>query len=232
MTAPTFVALLDVIGYRNKIDRDRQSGEEIFKRNLESSLAVFNAVNEAEFSYQAISDTLLIATPPTAPFIELLRILKSVHRSFLSNGLFLRGGVAFAPHFRAGNLTYSHALPVAYQLEQKQAIYPRIVIDSNIIEMFEPEAKLAAEAAAVSEEQLICAQNGVYFVNVAHEFVDEYYELARGVYEREREELRGREHELAKHRWLQDYVLHMSAGRLEPYIAPIKVCRLGEEIEF
>lgn len=229
MTAPTFVALLDVIGYKKKIEDDRHSGEETFKTQLENSLAVLKGLNEAEFSYQAISDTLIIATPPTSPFIELLDALKRVHKSFLTNGLLLRGGVAFAPHFRAGQLTYSHALPVAYQLEQQQAIYPRIVIDSNIIDLFARDGKLYGERTQISEKKLICVENGIYFVNVAGGHVEEYYDLAKSLYESEKRSLDGHEHELAKHRWLQNYVLRLSTNELPPYIDQIDVWTAPEE---
>ncbi len=224
MTSPTFVSLLDVIGYRKKIDDDRLSGEERFKKNLVRALSVFNELNEAEFGYQAISDTIIVSTPPSAPFCDLLRALKKIHRSFLENGLFIRGGVAFAAHFRSGNLTYSHALPVAYALEQQQAVYPRIVIDNNIIELFSGEGKLCSEIAEVAAEKLICVQNGVYFVNTVYGAEAEYYRLARDIYANESPFLQGREHELAKHRWLQDYILNSSeGGDLTPYIEPISL---------
>lgn len=224
MTVPyTFVALLDVLGYRNKIEADRQQASETFKTKLEAALAVLSGLNETEVSYQAISDTIIIANHPSAPFGDLLRTLKRVHLAFLQQGLFLRGGVAFAPHFKSGPITYSHALPVAYQLEQKQAVYPRVVIDSNIIQMFSEGGKLSEESDNVREEQLICVENGVYFLNVAHGSSDEYYELAKAIYADEESSLHGQEHELAKHRWLQNYIVRVSPVAREAYIKPLEV---------
>ncbi len=228
MSVPyTFVALLDVLGYRNKIEADRQSASESFKTKLEAALAVLTGLNEAEISYQAISDTIIIANHPSAPFSDLLRTLKRVHLAFLQQGLFLRGGVAFAPHFKSGAITYSHALPVAYQLEQKQAVYPRVVIDSNIAQMFTDGEKLSGEAEIVRDEALICVENGVYFLNVAYGVSDEYYELARKIYLEEEGYLNGREHELAKHRWLQNYIMAISPARRLEYIRPLEIFRPG-----
>lgn len=219
----TFVALLDVLGYRSKIEADRQHASEDFKTKLEAALAVLSGLNETEISYQAISDTIIIASHPNAPFGDLLRTLKRVHLAFLQQGLLLRGGVAFAPHFKSGMITYSHALPVAYQLEQKQAVYPRVVIDSNIMEMFSEGGKLSAEAPNVREEKLICVENGVYFLNVAHGSADEYYDLAKSIYAEEEAALHGHEHELAKHRWLQNYIASVSPHARAPYIKPLEV---------
>lgn len=219
----TFVALLDVLGYRAKIEEDRQRASEDFKVKLEASLAVLSGLNETEVGYQAISDTIIIANHPSARFADLLLILKEVHFAFLEQGLFLRGGVAFAPHFKSGPITYSHALPVAHHLEQSQAIYPRIVVDSNIIEMFSQREKLESEASFVRDEGLLCVENGVYFVNVARGREREYYDLSKKIYLDEESVLEGKEHVLAKHRWLQNYIAAISPEPGEPYIQPLTV---------
>lgn len=219
----TFVALLDVLGYRSKIDADRNNASEGFKTKLEAALTVLSGLNETEISYQAISDTIIIANHPSAPFCELLRTLKRVHLAFLQQGLFLRGGVAFAPHFKSGPITYSHALPIAYQLEQKQAIYPRVVIDTNIIQMISPDEKLSEEIETIRDERLICVENGVYFLNVAEGVSDEYYDLAKAIYNEEESSLHGHEHELAKHRWLEGYISTISPEVRERYIQPLEI---------
>ena len=169
----TFVSLLDVLGYKNKINDDRQNGKENFKQKLEAALSILNGINETEISYQAISDTIIVSTHPSAPFAEFLRTLVRVHRSFLKNGLFIRGGISFAPHFKSGSLTYSHALPIAYEIEQKQAIYPRIVIDKNIIAMMRPGEKLELDMREIQDEQLICRENGIFFLNIVGDSPDE-----------------------------------------------------------
>lgn len=219
----TFVSLLDVLGYKNKIDADRQNGQEDFKKRLESALSVLSGINETEISYQAISDTIIVSAHPSTSFSAFLNTLALVHRAFLRNGLFIRGGIAFAPHFKSGALTYSHALPVAYEIEQKQAIYPRIVIDKNIIAMISLGEKLESEIPLIKASKLICRENGIYFLNIAGESAEECYELAKSIYELDRGFLDGNEHELAKHRWLQNFILSTSPSKLEPYMGGVEV---------
>jgi hypothetical protein len=219
----TFVSLLDVLGYKNKINEDRLNAKEDFKLKLEASLSVLGGINETEISYQAISDTIIVTAHRSTPFAEFLTTLGRVHRSFLENGLFIRGGISFAQHFKSGPLTYSHALPVAYEIEQKQAIYPRIVIDSNVIAMISSGGKLEAESKTISDNKLICQENGVYFLNIVGDSAERCYALAKGIYEAEMVFLDGNEHELAKHRWLQNFILTMSANKLKPYMSGIEV---------
>lgn len=219
----TFVSLLDVLGYKNKINEDRQNGKEDFKLKLESSLSVLSGINETEISYQAISDTIIVTAHPSTPFSEFLMVLSRVHRSFLENGLFIRGGISFAQHFKSGLLTYSHALPVAYEIEQKQAIYPRIVIDSNVIAMISAGGKLESDAMHIRENNLVCRQDGIYFLNSVGDAAEYCYQLAKAIYESEAKFLEGNEHELAKHRWLQNFILTMSKTPLEPYMSGIEI---------
>lgn len=214
----TFVSLLDVLGYKNKINDDRLNGKEDFKQKLESALSVLNGINETEISYQAISDTIIVSTHPSTPFPDFLRTLARVHRSFLLNGLFIRGGISFAPHFKSGSITYSHALPIAYEIEQKQAIYPRIVIDKNIIAMMKSGEKLEAIMLEIKDEKLICKENGIFFLNIVNNSSSECHSLAKSIYESEKSFLEGKEHELAKHRWLQNLIISLSDVPLAPYM--------------
>lgn len=219
----SFVSLLDVIGYKNKIQADRDSNTEDFKKKLTDSLSILTDINEGEISYQAISDTIILSSTDKSSFTTFLLTNAAIHRSFLKNGLFVRGGIAFAHHFKSANLTYSHALPVSYEIEQRQAVYPRIVIDKNIIEMTRSEGKLAAEADGIIKDGLICFQNGVYFVNTIQGHLEDCYAHGRSMYEEDKSFLSGKEHELAKHRWFQDFMIAISTDNLMPYIEPLSI---------
>lgn len=225
----SLVALLDVLAYRNHIKADRTSGKESFKGKLEAAISVLTSINETELSYQAISDTIIIAANPSAALSEFLRTIGLVQRAFLRNGLLIRGGLAFEQHFKSGNLTYSHALAVAYELEQKQAIYPRVVVDKSVIEMLRTGSKFTPEdAARIQDQNLLCVQNGIHFVNFLVNEIDNCYELAKNIFDTEQLELHGREAELAKHRWLQDYIIAASNHKFPPYMGGITNFSLAE----
>ncbi|MCZ8292403.1 MAG: hypothetical protein O9312_02715 [Hylemonella sp.] len=216
------MALLDVLAYRNHLKADRSSGTETFKTKLESALSVLTSINETELSYQAISDTIIVAANPSTALTDFISTIAEVQRSFLQSGLLIRGGIAFEQHFKSGNLTYSHALAVAYELEQRQAIYPRVVIDKGVIEMLRTGSRFTIDdARRLQSERLICVQNEIHFVNFIAGKVDDCYTMAKNIFEAERAELEGREAELAKHRWLQDYILSFSNGLHSAYMGEI-----------
>lgn len=116
--------------------------------------------------------------------------------------LLIRGGVAYSRHFQSSHVTYSHAIARAYELEQNYAIYPRIVIDSNIIEMF----KVGTELPDILTSGLLCREQGVYFLQIlSKENWEEIYKLASDIYERDKHQLN--ESAFNKHLRFQIYLL-------------------------
>lgn len=226
----SLVALLDVLAYRNHLKADRASGRETFKSKLEAALSVLGSINETELAYQAISDTIIIAANASTRIADFLSTIAEVQRAFLQSGLLIRGGIAFEQHFKSGSLTYSHALAVAYELEQKQAIYPRVVIDKSVIEMLRTGSRFSAEdIRCVQDDALICFQNGVHFVHFVRNHVPQCYELAKAIFVAESVDLDGREAELAKHRWLQDYIVAFSNEDPVRYMGDIELLNFGQK---
>lgn len=220
MQTHSFVALLDVIGYKNKIKQDLNNEQEDFKNKLIKSIGNFSNINQAQFQCQAISDTIIISAHGFNYIIDFFKILSGIHCDFLANGLFVRGGIAYSKHHQSGILTYSHALSAAHDLEQSQAIYPRIVIDKNIIEMIRQSDKLNLAKSEIKEMNLICEENGVYFLNTAFNSKDAVYENAKALYNSDKNYLRERESEFAKHRWFQNFILSLDVSFVH-YISEI-----------
>lgn len=185
-----YCALIDVLGYKQRLKEDKDGGTLTFKDDLEVALRCLESVNSAVFSVQAISDTIVITCTQHALLIDFLDVLKKVFLGFLERGLFVRGGVAFSKHFQSQRLTYSHAIARAYELESGSAIYPRIVIDRNIIEMNEGPSSVKS----LRGSGYIFMQNGVYFLNVVDsDNVENVHSCGERLYRRDNNSLKGQE---------------------------------------
>jgi hypothetical protein len=53
--------------------------------------------------------------------------------SLLAMGVLVRGGIAKGPTFHADDMLYGEGLIKAYDLESKTAVYPRVVIDPQLL---------------------------------------------------------------------------------------------------
>lgn len=209
----TYTALLDVLSYRFRLEQDISTGEYSLKNDLEGALSIFDSVNADIFGVQAISDTIIMTCSTHENFEEFLGILKTVYIAFLNKGLYVRGGVAYSRHYQSGRLTYSHALAKAYEIESKIAIYPRIMIDKNIIDMYKGGANLPK----IFGKNLLALHNGGCFINVLDQ--DNWchiYESASVMYEKDRLSLVNNEAAFAKHQWFENYLF------ASPYADPNK----------
>lgn len=209
-----YVALLDVLGYRSLLNRDYNEGQLTFQSRLKKALDVLTSLNETIYQYQAISDTIIIICGDREGFLEFAKILQRLSASFLRQHLMIRGGIAYSQHFHSGNVTYSHALSLAYKIESEIALYPRIVVDSNIL-------KLQEEIDVTIPKGILLNQNGTIFIDfISYMQWDTAYDLAKSIYLEHRDELVGNEKYFSKHFWLHNLLSsHPSApSNAEAYI--------------
>jgi hypothetical protein len=215
-----YVALLDVLAYRQRLKLDHDSGGFDFLNDLTAALQIFDGVNCAVFPVRAISDTIIVTCSRHEQFPEFLELLRKVFVSFTDNGLYARGGIAYSRHFESSRLTYSHALARAYELESTLASYPRIVIDKNIIAMHD----IGVGMPRLKERGYVCIENGVYFLNIlTSDNWERVYNNAVTIYKKTIEAKQITEDVLNKYIRMQEYLLgspHALADH-PPYIAEI-----------
>jgi hypothetical protein len=180
----SYVALLDVLGYRSHVKKDRDHGRLDFKDKLTEALGVLRNINEDEVRSVTISDTVILSTSNPVGLRELMSACSLLFVSFMRHGLLLRGGIAYSQHFHSGNVTYSHALTLAHGLESENAIWPRILIASGAL-----DASLA-NGADLRGDGLIISWNGVNILNILHgvEWTD-IYRCVSEIYENEKSQM-------------------------------------------
>jgi hypothetical protein len=208
-----YSAVLDVLGYRTRLGKDRKSGRADFKTDLQKALSALSEINDAECRHEAISDTIFLTWPNQQSFVTFLKLNKKLFVSFLKNGLFLRGGITYSRHFRSGNVTYSFAIATAYELESKRAIHPRIVIDENIIETFRGSDG-ALDYQGLADSGLITKANGTYFLHVIDkDNWNDLYNAAAELFKQDSCDLVNDEKAYAKHVWFENYLFQFSPNR-------------------
>lgn len=218
----TYTAVVDVLSYRYRLEKDQREGTLSFKDDLEKALKIFDGVNSAIFHVQAISDTIILTCTEHTNFVKFLDVLKKVFFAFLECGLFIRGGVAYSRHFENGRLTYSHAIARAHELESKVAIYPRIILDNNIIDMYKSSTTLPN----IFNQNYIVKQNGIYFLHILDEGNwEKMHKLVANIYNNDKSELHLNEAAFAKHQWFENYLYSFkpSSTVLERYINPMEL---------
>lgn len=144
------VAFLDILGFR-KLIKD-YSGDKSILNNIKSALelATSNIVLKGEeiinldVKYNQFSDCTCISMyhpsiselfndEITAIIIDMLYTLISFQIDMMKSGLFIRGGLSTGFHYADDNMIFSKGLIKAYDLESKKAVYPRIILDDELV---------------------------------------------------------------------------------------------------
>lgn len=205
----SYYAFLDVMGYREYLDLDMQNGTSTFKDKLIASFRVFEEVGQGNVRYKSISDSIFVSSPNSV--VEFLVTIKKVYISFLSNGLLLRGGVAYEKHFENNSITYSLALTEAYKLESRHSIYPRILIQPALIEKAKNEKTQGTNnnLDRMIDSNLILKCGEYYQLHV----IDQYnwisiFDGLKRIYDSDHDAINKSPKLLAYYTWLHNYLFH------------------------
>lgn len=144
------VAFLDILGFKKLID-DHFSG-----KNKQALLLLKKALKEAEqfgiiyskqylkqynikFSFKQFSDCVCISMPLKSNYTTIesygvfINVIRLYQLILLENRILIRGGISIGGHFENANMIFSDALVKSYKLESQSAIYPRILVDKDLL---------------------------------------------------------------------------------------------------
>ncbi|MFN8323671.1 MAG: hypothetical protein U0T74_13500 [Chitinophagales bacterium] len=146
------VAFIDILGFRRLIDnhfsgKDTKSLPVLTQalKNAEDYAIKYNQGYlkqfDIKFSFKQFSDCVSISMPFKqkqnhttltiwGAFISVVRVYQFI---LLDHNIPIRGGISIGGHFENDNMIFSDGLVKAYGLEKEKAIYPRIVLDKDIL---------------------------------------------------------------------------------------------------
>ena len=133
-----YCAFLDILGYKEKLNQffeNKYNLYERFKRAMNSAGAEIGKEYPSGINTYAFSDSIIITAPQKENNLILLIDYVSAIVAYLSyEGLFIRGGISSGKLMEDREIPFlaSEGLVKAYELE-KQAIYPMIVVDKELI---------------------------------------------------------------------------------------------------
>lgn len=149
------VAFLDVWGWRHAIERSQNDPElvKVLGLGLSALRGQVDLISwEQDHGDEAgwpgdpqatqFSDCIVLSTRPDfAGETHLISSIGLVCTIFLRNGFLVRGGVTIGEMYHRDGLAYGPALTHAYDLESKEAKYPRVILDKGIAKIWGQGAK-------------------------------------------------------------------------------------------
>ena len=140
-TKDCIVAFIDILGSSNAIMKDAQKSLNTVHIAYDEAKSIYrNLFDEKKFfpSVKIFSDNIVIAVPYSKDkgldaFLAVAIMSAIVQVQFLNHRWLTRGGISYGSYFVDEIMVWGTALVNAYYLENSIAIYPRIIIDPDLV---------------------------------------------------------------------------------------------------
>ena len=131
-----FVAFIDILGFRDFIERMFNDEPELFGTLLEALESANSMAGERDpenvRAISAFSDSVVISEGGPFGTAGLLAYVRAFAGQLIRRGILCRGGIAQGRTYHAGGIVFGEGLLRAYDLERDVAKVPRIVIADEV----------------------------------------------------------------------------------------------------
>lgn len=136
MYKKTFLGIIDILGFKVFLDNYKEKAPiEIFRlitENLFSTELYFN-----NLKFKMLSDTLIVYSEQIddpSIILDIIFALDTFRTDMIRRGFFSRGAIVSGDNFIDGDIMISPAFIEAYIIEEKECIYPRIIINDDLVQ--------------------------------------------------------------------------------------------------
>ena len=99
-------------------------------------------------------------------FITAIIFARTYFENMLNNKIAIRGGISFGNDYSDEKMIFSMALVKAYTIESQKAIFPRIVIDNELINLVRQNLEIPTQLILdIVNNSILEDQDEIYFIN-------------------------------------------------------------------
>lgn len=143
------VAFIDILGFANlvtKMSKDQELHKRVHKTLtfLQSHRESWKTdkIETSDLEISVFSDSIAISSEIDAGYL-LFWNCAWLQSQLLLSGILTRGGISVGPTFHKSDVLYGEGMLKAYQIECKAAVYPRLVVDPEILPRLEDLIKMS-----------------------------------------------------------------------------------------
>lgn len=144
------ICYFDILGYKQMLQK---LGDDIYIHYIDCVMDAIKTVLQFDgFKYHIFSDNIIIFVPIKEKhenmivISECVKCLSLLQRNLIGQySVFIRGCITIGNIYSGGDFVFGSGLIKAYTLENEVAVYPRIILDKECIELFDNENELLWE---------------------------------------------------------------------------------------
>lgn len=154
-----FVLFLDILGFKKKVDatysKEQDLPLEIEKLyNALETISESNARTAGSKRFTQFSDSIVVSFNDSEEyeFSHLLDDISIMLYELASQGIFCRGAIAYGKFLHDEKFLFGPALVEAYETESKAALYPRVIIDKSVLDVYKQKSKKALKRLQLKKD--------------------------------------------------------------------------------
>lgn len=214
------VAFVDILGFSSMVSNSSSNPEEYEK--IKHALDTINLMKKHSDGTNAkvttFSDSIVISYPVSDrdPLFYIIIDLIHLQLELLQQGVLVRGGIAKGLVRHTQEMVFGPAMVTAYELESKYAVYPRIIVEKELVDWEKNNYRkqiYGAEYDISDLESLLKRDeyNDIYYIDILRQrqeldYYEYFEELLRSVNSIIRDGLTNKNKAVKmKYVWLKNY---------------------------
>jgi hypothetical protein len=174
----SFCAFVDILGFSQKIkDNDTDFFNKYLKTldeelgYIEEHYDLSNKNGYKEFELKIFTDNFVFGQPWFDIYGEselgnLFSVLSHIQLSFVKSNVFCRGGISVSDLLMDDNVVLGPALIESYKLESEKAIYPRIILSADVVEVLKKHIDYYGDKIdSPQNKEYLIDIDGYFFLN-------------------------------------------------------------------
>ena len=137
-----FLGILDILGFSSFTKSEKEKAPKIIIKIFET-LYIESKILFDDIEVKFLSDTIILFTKDKS-ILSLIKLCTSLYNfkiELLEKGFLSRGSIVLGENYIKKEILISEAFINAYQLEENDAIFPRVLIQDKVYDFFINETK-------------------------------------------------------------------------------------------
>lgn len=235
--SPHLITYIDILGFRELVvEKSPNFISKAIRRVIETTAPDAQILKANRENYISFSDLIVHTVPILSPsnkqnpeglvFLE-INNLALAQAALIEEGLLVRGAITIGMLERTYGVLFGPGIISAYELEREQAQFPRIVVDSDLVEALKTTSLLRAHSYEEEMEYISKwikrDDDGVIFVDYlgGMEDSEDFFGILqthRDLIEKNMSKFRENKRVLSKYLWLKKYHNAVVQARLKPHV--------------
>ena len=172
------VAFVDILGFSSMVEKSAEDAEmyESIKLALETIQKVKANTDIKGAKVTTFSDSIVISYPTKTNGSLFIILINLIHLqlNLLQQGILVRGGIAKGQVRHVQEMVFGPAMVSAYELESKYAVYPRIIVEKEVVDWEQDNYRKQVYGAEYDIDDLMHLlkkdeYNDIYYIDILHQ---------------------------------------------------------------